>query len=301
MGSIRITVFTPTYNRGYIIENLYASLKRQTVTDFEWLVVDDGSTDNTQELFDRWEQEENSFPIRYIKTQNGGKHRAVNRGVKLAEGELFFIVDSDDFLADDAIEMLLLWRDALPDDKTFAGIAGARGFSANEMIGTGHGAEYLDCKNTEREKYGLRSDKAEAYFTHIMRQFPFPEFDGENFITESVVWNAISQAGYKLRWYDRIIYIGEYRSDGLTADNMGLFLRNPRGHLHALKSDFILLENTPRRQLAICGMYYKVGKQIGMATKLMATELGVPVPKLLLCGLLRQGLDKLRSAKIRGD
>ncbi len=301
MGSIRITVFTPTYNRGYIIQNLYASLKRQTVTDFEWIVVDDGSKDNTQELFNQWTQEENPFPIRYLKTQNGGKHRAVNRGVKMAKGELFFIVDSDDYLTDDAIEMLLLWRDTLPDDKTFAGIAGARGFSVNEMIGTGHGAEFLDCKNTEREKYGLRSDKAEAYFTHIMQQFPFPEFDGENFITESVVWNSISQAGYKLRWYDRIIYIGEYRADGLTVDNMGLFLRNPRGHLCALKSDFISVKNTPKRQLAICGMYYKVGKQIGMSIKLMATELEVPVPKLLLCGLLRLGLDKIRAAKNGGE
>ena len=101
-----ITVFTPTYNRAYIIENLYKSLQRQTFKDFEWLVIDDGSTDNTEELFASWTNEI-SFPVRYIKQQNGGKHRAINRGVKEANGELFFIVDCDDYLREDAVETIL--------------------------------------------------------------------------------------------------------------------------------------------------------------------------------------------------
>lgn len=301
MQAIKITVFTPTYNRGYIIEHLYASLRRQTDTNFEWLVIDDGSNDNTQELFSLWQKEQNPFPIRYIrKTKNGGKHRAINLGVEIAQGELFFIVDSDDYLTDDAIETLLKWRKDLPKDAAFAGIAGAKGFSKNQMIGTGHGLEYLDCKNADRDKYGLRSDKAEAYFTSVLRNFPFPEFEGENFITESVVWNAISRAGYKIRWYDKIIYIGEYRNDGLTADNMGLFLRNPKGHLLALKSDYISLDNNMKRRLAISGMYYKVGKTIGMSNKAMAMELGISSMTLLLSGLLRWGIDEIKANKKHG-
>ena len=92
----KITVFTPTYNRAYIIETLYRSLQRQTYRDFEWLVVDDGSADNTQELFEAWQKEDNFFPIRYYKQENGGKCRAMNRGLEMAQGELFFTVDSDD-------------------------------------------------------------------------------------------------------------------------------------------------------------------------------------------------------------
>ena len=99
----RITVFTPTYNRAYIISNLYESLKTQTFTDFEWLVVDDGSNDNTEALFENWINEDNFFSIRYVKTPNGGKHRAINKGLELAEGELFFTMDSDDTLTNDAL------------------------------------------------------------------------------------------------------------------------------------------------------------------------------------------------------
>ena len=110
----KITVFTPTYNRAYIIEDLYRSLQRQTYTDFEWLVVDDGSADNTQELFAAWQQEENPFPIRYYKQENGGKCRAINRGLEMAEGELFFTVDSDDYLTDDALEKVVAWEAELP-------------------------------------------------------------------------------------------------------------------------------------------------------------------------------------------
>ena len=105
----KITVFNPTYNRAYIIETLYRSLQRQTYRDFEWLVVDDGSADNTKELFETWQQEDNFFPIRYVKQENGGKCRAINHGLELADGELFFTVDSDDYLTDDALEKVAAW------------------------------------------------------------------------------------------------------------------------------------------------------------------------------------------------
>ncbi|MGN1053427.1 MAG: glycosyltransferase family A protein, partial [Candidatus Scatosoma sp.] len=96
-----ITVFTPTYNRGYIIHKLYASLLNQTDKNFEWLVIDDGSTDDTERYFTRLLKQKNPFTVRYIKQENGGKHRAINRGVAAATGEIFFIVDSDDFLSAD--------------------------------------------------------------------------------------------------------------------------------------------------------------------------------------------------------
>ena len=108
--NIKITIFTPTYNRDYIIINLYKSLLIQTLKDFEWLIIDDGSTDNTELLVSSFIKD-NKINIRYIKQQNGGKHRAINKALEEAKGELFFIVDSDDQLVDNAIERILYYFD----------------------------------------------------------------------------------------------------------------------------------------------------------------------------------------------
>ena len=100
-----LTVCTPTYNRAHTLPRLYESLVRQTSQDFEWLVVDDGSTDNTRELVDGWVAE-GRIRIRYVYKENGGKPSAHNLGVRMAAGELFFCVDSDDYLTDNAVEVI---------------------------------------------------------------------------------------------------------------------------------------------------------------------------------------------------
>jgi len=116
---LKITVFTPTYNRGYTIENLYTSLQQQSYTNFEWLVIDDGSMDNTKDLFAIWENDQKKFTIRYHWIENGGKHRAINKATDLAKGELFFIVDSDDYLQYKVISSLLL-RDYYDKETIFS-------------------------------------------------------------------------------------------------------------------------------------------------------------------------------------
>ena len=110
---IKITVFTPTYNRAYILSNLYESLTRQTYKNFEWLIVDDGSTDDTESLVNGWIENESGFTINYVKQSNGGKCRAINRGLDLARGELFFTIDSDDYLTDDAVQKIMEWASEL--------------------------------------------------------------------------------------------------------------------------------------------------------------------------------------------
>ena len=107
-----ITVFTPTFNRGHLIDTLYQSLLKQTNKDFEWIVIDDGSTDRTEAYFTEILAKHNPFEIIYRTQPNGGKHRAINAGVQIAKGELFFIVDSDDYLTEDAIEKLSEWRNS---------------------------------------------------------------------------------------------------------------------------------------------------------------------------------------------
>jgi len=118
---MKLTIFTPTYNRGYIIETLYKSLKTQTCKDFEWLVIDDGSTDNTAEIFSQFICEQ-KVDIRFYKKGNGGKHTAANLALKLAKGELFFVVDSDDFLSENAVERILFYYEQIKDDDSFFGV-----------------------------------------------------------------------------------------------------------------------------------------------------------------------------------
>ena len=140
----QITVFTPTYNRAYILENLYRSLQRQTFQRFEWLIVDDGSADGTEDLVKKWQTEENSFPIRYVWQENGGKCRAINHGLDLAAGELFFTVDSDDYLTDDALEKVARWDAELPKNQKYCGFVGNRGTTPEDTPNRLFEGGYLD-------------------------------------------------------------------------------------------------------------------------------------------------------------
>lgn len=228
----KITVFTPTYNRGYIIEQCYNSLKNQTIKDFEWIIVDDGSTDSTEEIVNKWLKENNDFNIIYVKTKNGGKHRAINKGLDIAKGKLFFIVDSDDYLTNDAIEKILKAERTIENsNEKYAGIAMAKGYDEKKIVGTTFKGEYVDATSLEREKYNINGDKAEVFYTDILKNNKFPEFEGENFISEALVWNRIARQGYKLRWFQDIIYICQYREDGLTKMGNKRFKNSPKGLL----------------------------------------------------------------------
>jgi len=230
-----ITICTPTYNRGYIIKQLYHSLLKQYNYNFEWLVIDDGSCDDTEQIFnDEIIPTKNPFPIRYFKQKNGGKHRAINKAIKEAHGDLFFIVDSDDYLTDDATEQIFKWVSTLDNSHKWAGVSGLRGHSTNLPIGNFLNCEYIDAKNTERDYYGLQGDKAEVYFMDILKQYSYPEFDNENFVTPEVVWNEIARNGYYIRWFNKIIWICNYLPDGLTNDQEK-FIRSPKGFLYWAK------------------------------------------------------------------
>ena len=249
---MKLTVFTPTYNRAYIIENLYRSLQRQTCHDFEWLVVDDGSSDNTEELFRAWQQEDNPFPIRYCRQENGGKHRAINRGLDLAEGELFFTVDSDDYLTDDAVEKILCWEMELPKGEKYCGFAGnlgtAPGITPNHVFEN----RYFD--STALDRYGaVDGERAMVFYTEIHRKYTYPEFAREKFMTEAVAWNRMARDGYKMRFYNDIIWIYEYKEDGLTKAGSKLFLNNPKGYGLWLREKSKFLGESWKQKLK---MYY---------------------------------------------
>lgn len=227
--NVEITVFTPTYNRAYIINRLYESLQRQEIHNFEWLVVDDGSVDETEELFRTWMNNESKFPIRYYKKKNGGKCRAINFALDLAKGKLFFVVDSDDYLTDDALKKIIAWEKSLPKDEKYCGVAGNLGMSSNFTPNTLFETDYYDGTLLDRYR-NIDGERALAFFTEIHKKYRYPEYSGEKFMTEAVIYNRMANDGYKMRFYNDIVWIYEYRSDGLTKAGNSLFLNNPRGY-----------------------------------------------------------------------
>lgn len=221
-----LTVFTPTYNRAYILPQLYESLLRQTNKDFEWLIVDDGSTDDTEEVVKRFINE-SRINLRYIKQQNGGKHRAINRGVTEALGEFFFIVDSDDYLKPQCVEFYLRYLDLIKNDEDYAGISGRRLSPNGVYIGSSMPFEEKDSSSLDlRMKYGITGDMAEAYKTAVLKKYPFPDIAGEYFCPESLIWNRIAQK-YLLRYFNEGYYICEYLEDGLTSKISKLRMNSP--------------------------------------------------------------------------
>lgn len=226
---MNITVFTPTFNRAYIIEDLYKSLKRQNYFDFEWLVIDDGSTDNTEELFKKWIADDNKFSISYYKKENGGKCRAINYALDIAKGRLFFTVDSDDYLTDDALYKIAKWEESLPKNIKYCGIAGNLGISPFESPNSVFKEGFYEGNLLDRY-INVDGERALVFYTDVHKKYKYPEFDHENFMTEAVAWNRMANDGYKMRFYNDIIWIYEYRSDGLTSCGSSLFINNPKGY-----------------------------------------------------------------------
>ena len=221
-----ITVFTPAYNRAHLLPRLYESLKGQTFKDFEWLVVDDGSTDDTEAVMHGFIKE-NLLDIRYIKQENGGKHRAINRGVKEARGELFFIVDSDDILPTQSLERVNYHYSQTKEDSRFAGVCGLCCYFDGSQAGGEQDFGTIDCIMLDiRQKHHIRGDMAEVFRTSVLKEFPFPEIEGERFCPEDLVWNRISQK-YIMRFFHENIYECEYQPDGLSAKIVRIRMNSP--------------------------------------------------------------------------
>lgn len=237
-----ITVFTPVYNRQDTLERLYQSLLKQTDSDFEWLIVNDGSSDDSEKIIKKIMHERNPFRIRYYYKENGGKHRAINYAVSLALGELFFIVDSDDWLPIHSIEVIKREVKNISIQSGFAGIGGCKYNSKGEISGDTFCGTYIDATSLDRQRYNIKGEKAEVFFTQLLKRFPFPEFEGEKFISEGIVWNKIAAEGYKIRWINENIYEYEYQENGLTANLSNLYKNNPIGYMAYVLQEVKLLK-----------------------------------------------------------
>lgn len=224
-----ISVFTPSFNRAYILTQLYKSLCRQTCQDFEWIVVNDGSSDNTDTLIKQF-QEENKISIRYFYIENSGKHIAINKGLSEALGEWFFIVDSDDYLEDNAIEIISNISHEINNNSDFVGLSGVRMSFDGKRIGGRFPIQVIDSDAIKiRTVHKIKGDLAEVYKTDIIKKYTFPAFPNEKFLTEAYIWLKLAADGYKIRYTSHGFYKCEYRSDGLTAKMTRLRRENPIG------------------------------------------------------------------------
>lgn len=230
-----LTVFTATYNRGHLIEQLYQSLLRQNCFEFEWLVIDDGSDDNTPQLFEDWLQRDNPFTIRYFRQENQGLIRTLNRGVTLANGEYFAKIDSDDYVVDNYCETLLTWLQQIEGLDNLYAVSGLK-VTPNGIPLKGvwptfpQNAPYVDTTDLERWKYNLDADMCEAWRTDILRKHPFPVWEGEKFAPEQIVFHEIALEGWQIRWFPIAMCVCVYQEGGLTLGASKLEAQNPMGY-----------------------------------------------------------------------
>lgn len=229
MGSKSLTIFTPAYNRAYTLPKLYESLVAQTSKDFIWLIVDDGSTDNTKDLVSKW-QTEGKIEIEYYYQDNGGKQRAMNLGFQKASTELFDCVDSDDYMKENAVaDIIDFWNKN--KDKKIAGIISLRGKSETVPLSGSYfpkdvySIHFFDLY----EKYGFKGDTNLIYCTDILKQYPYHVFPGEKFIGESAQYLQIDES-YKMLLLNEICVVCDYRNDGYTKNVAKLLKNNPQGY-----------------------------------------------------------------------
>lgn len=223
-----ITIMTPTYNRAILLYRLYDSLKRQKTDNFEWLIVDDGSTDDTRSVVENFILEK-EINIRYIYQENAGKAKAFNSGLRNARGKLFICVDSDDFLADEAIDKILMCSNYLQSDSVAGIVALKKDIQGNMLCD--YFPRELEYETTFRlsEVHRCGGEWSLIFKTSVLKENLFPELDAEKFIGECVIYDKIAQK-YKMFLLNEVITICEYQQGGLTSNIVKNMLINPTGY-----------------------------------------------------------------------
>ena len=217
---MKLTVFTPTYNRKDLLKRAYESLKSQTCRDFAWLIVDDGSSDDTKSIVSKW-QEEGVIPIEYFYCENGGKMRAHNRGVENCKTEWFLCLDSDDILVEDAVERIYDFIDENKPGDDIGGIIAHKGKTREELLnGVGFPEGYILKNKGRTSLYGLylngfKGETTLVFRTDVLRKYPFPEIEGEKYVPEDYIYDKIdSEYGYLI--LNKILTVCELVSEGYT-------------------------------------------------------------------------------------
>lgn len=224
----KITVFTPAYNRAHTLKRTYESLLKQECKDFKWLIIDDGSSDNTRELVKEWQGKENGFEIQYIYKENGGMHTAHNVAYENIDTELNVCIDSDDMLGENAIGKILeKWEQV--KDKGYAGIIGLDADFSGQIIGKGFTSELEETTLVGYYANGGSGDKKLVYRTDIIKKYPpYPVFEGEKYVALGYKYRLIDQE-YKLAVLNEVLCNVEYQADGSSNSMLKQYVCNPKG------------------------------------------------------------------------
>lgn len=234
-----LTVFTPTYNRAYCLHLGYYALKRQTCNDFKWLIIDDGSTDNTKELVDSWIKE-GIVDIEYHYKENGGMHTGHNMAYEYIDTELNVCIDSDDYMPDNAVELIISrWRKG--GGSQYAGLLGIDVYENGDVVGTSFPDDLNECRYSEiKRKYGVIGDIKCVFRTDIIKEYmPYPVFPEEKFVPLNYPYELIASK-YKMLCSNDVYCVVEYMEDGSTINIAKQYAKNPRGFAYARK---ILMSN----------------------------------------------------------
>lgn len=259
----RITVHTASFNRAHTLVRLYESLCAQTCKDFDWIVSDDGSTDNTEDLVREWLTKDNGFDIIYRKLPHIGFPRALNDGVEHANTEWFMMVDSDDWLMPETVEKIRPWLEEIKDKDHYAGIGITRchpdgSYMKDQVPIIDPEVGYVDATNIERAAYNLNMDCFEVSRTAILRKYPFQYWPTEEYAPPALNYNTMALDGWKYRWRSDMLYICEYLSDGLTKSNKKV-KNNPMGYAMMYNQQLLWQKgfkasfNNALQMIAMCG------------------------------------------------
>lgn len=233
-----LTVFTPAYNRDYSIHLCYESLCRQTSKDFVWLVVDDGSTDNTAKLIKEWQKKDNGFEIKYVYKKNGGMHTAHNTAYENIDTELNVCIDSDDYMTDDAVEKIVnFWKENGSDK--YAGIIALDILENGKVIGKKLETDRKDTTLGGYYSRGGSGDKKLIYRTDVITKYPpYPEFEGEKYVSLAYKYSKADKE-YTLLIMNEPVCVVEYMEDGSSTNMYKQYLRNPKGFAFIRKNDMV--------------------------------------------------------------
>lgn len=295
-----LTIFTPAYNRAHTLPRTYESLLTQDCKDFVWLVIDDGSQDNTAELIHGWQAQENGFEIQYIYKENGGMHTAHNAAYEHITTELNTCIDSDDKLAPGAVSKIkTAWESVR--DKDYAGLIALDADFAGNIIGKGFPA---DLKETTLGGYyagGGAGDKKLIYRTDVINSVPpYPVFEGEKYVGLVYKYTLIDQQ-YKLSVLDEVVCEVEYQADGSTGTMWRQYLNNPRGFAFLRKT--AMQYPTSTKRLVIDCVHYVAESILACNFKFIAES---PKKFCTIIALLPGGLLALlillknHNPKLRG-
>ena len=261
-----LTIFTPAYNRAHTIGRTYGSLCRQTCKDFEWLVIDDGSSDNTRQLVEGWIAE-SRIPIRYIYQENQGMHGAHNTAYKNIHTELNTCIDSDDWMPDDAVEKIVsFWKEH--GSEQYAGIVGLDYADGGVLIGTTFPVGMTETTISGFYRHGGVGDKKLVYRTDVIKRYPdYPLFDGERYFSLAYKYLLIDQ-DYKLLTLNEPLVIVDYQQDGSSFNMYRQYWNNPKGFM-CLRRIHMQYYNTLKERIRTCTHYVAHCIRAGRKTELL--------------------------------